>query len=133
MTPLGLELELATFSRIINPHREADGFPPFLLERAGPASVLSARKRPSPPGLTEPRESLCGRTEPESLRPSHRSAAATWSRQGEILDVRVPNVPDRRFSFPLPHRRGSCRRPAVRGPEGAGGREGPSVAVQVYR
>lgn len=120
-------------SRIINPHREADGFPPFLPERAGPASALSARKRPSPPGLTEPGESLCGRTEPEPLRPSRRSAAATRSTRGEILDVRVPAAPDRRFSFPLPRRRGSCRRPAVRGPGGAGGPEGRSVAVLVCR
>lgn len=47
--PVGLELTLAVFPhiktrRIINSHREADGFPPFLLELAGPVSERSAQK-----------------------------------------------------------------------------------------
>ncbi len=47
--PVGLELTMAVFPhikthRIINSHCDADGFPPFLPELAGPASELSAQK-----------------------------------------------------------------------------------------
>lgn len=140
---INLELTLAVFphikiQRIISSHCEAAGLPQFLLEPGGPASELSAQKWPSPPGLTELRESLCGHREPQSLLPSRHSAAARREQTGRDIICSSSHCGfffshSQYCLFLSPHRQESCWRRAVRGQEWADGWEGLCEAVQACR